>query len=615
MVKMNRPIITILSTSFLLSFVLTVFSFIPSNTPSTLETFEATSYLAPAEASPEISVSTKTIAQKLDLNRKILAVPQGASIATLTQNIENSGGEVLEIKGNTLVISVPQDQEIAIETAIAQTVPEANLEVDYPMHLIADRIDWGVDRIQAPEVWDVTAGGGVRVAVIDTGIDYRHPEFAGRYIGGYDTANNDDDPFDDHGHGTHVAGIILANANGSGTVGAANTASLIAIKALSADGSGYTSDVIAAVDWAMTLNAQVINFSLGSPHHSRTLESKLNQAASQGIILVAASGNNGGGSLLYPAAYGSVIAVGATDANNNLASFSNLGSELTAPGVSIRSTVPGGGYATWSGTSMAAPHVSAAVALMLSHNQTNIRQTLRDTALDLGPPGVDNYFGYGLIQARPAVLGEDTLAPVITFIKPEHQALVTGMVDIQVDIQDESGVAGAHLAFNGQTLVEWNSPPYTYRLDTTQLELGSYTLTTTAWDEAGNQGIAQISITVSDSIEPTPTPTPRIIGPKNTDTKPGGGSSADAPGKSKVKSEPPTVSNINERQQSPEQTQEPLTDPTQESTSTQSETTPISEDKKLPDAASDKGKGRGNVKGTTTDTFFYKLLKSLYWWF
>jgi subtilisin family serine protease len=204
--------------------------------------------------------------------------------------------------------------------------------------------------------------------------------------------NKTNDPFDDHGHGTHVAGIIAADLNNSGIAGAAPKARIYAIKALAADGTGYISDLITAIDWAITNNLQLLNFSLGTTYDSSLLRHKIQDAAGRGIIITAAAGNTNGGALLYPAAYNEVIAVSATDSKDNFASFSSLGAEVAAPGVSIRSTVPGGRYATWSGTSMAAPHVTATLALMLANGQLDVRQQLRDTATDLGPAGKDSYF-------------------------------------------------------------------------------------------------------------------------------------------------------------------------------------------------------------------------------
>lgn len=464
------------------------------------------------------SVQSKIVAEKLDLERKIIQPATPQKVAEITRVIQQQGGEILKSSPSMIVVHIPKETEEEINQALTATNSIKALEVDYPTFLTADNPDWGVKRIKAPDVWETTTANGIKIAVIDTGMDYTHTDLQGRYAGGYDTANDDTDPFDDHGHGTHVSGIVAAALDGAGLAGVAPSGQILAIKALGADGSGYISDVVEAVDWAMNNGAQVINFSLGSTYDSKTLESKLNEAAAKGIVLVAAAGNTSGGSLLYPAAYGSVISVSATDANDNFASFSSVGAELAAPGVSITSTVPGNGYAAWSGTSMAAPHVAATVALMLANNQTNVRQNLQNTAIDLGPSGQDSYYGYGLVHAKPAALGEDVLAPVVTFLSPENNSSVYGQVEVMLDVQDENLLTSVKLLINNQQVQEWLQSPYTYLWDTITIEKeGTYELRVQAKDEYDNTGEAKITVTVSeDPISPTPiatlSPTPQQQG-------------------------------------------------------------------------------------------------------
>ncbi|MBW6469936.1 MAG: S8 family serine peptidase [Methanosarcinaceae archaeon] len=295
------------------------------------------------------------------------------------------------------------------------------IELDAKVQAMGQVTPWGIERIQAPAVHrNGIYGTGIKVAIIDTGVDYNHPDLAANYIGGYDFVNSDEDPMDDAGHGTHVAGTVAAINNDIGVIGAAPGIDLYALKVLNSEGSGSYSNIISAIQWAVDNNMDVASMSLGGSSNLISLSRACDNAYRSGLVIVAAAGNDAG-RVSYPAAYSSVIAVAATDYNDTRAWFSNYGSqiELSAPGVGINSTILGGGYSgnTWSGTSMATPHVTGAVALLLTTsvpevydtNSNNVwdpaevRQRFQDTAIDLGAAGKDNYYGYGLINASAAV--------------------------------------------------------------------------------------------------------------------------------------------------------------------------------------------------------------------
>ncbi len=278
-----------------------------------------------------------------------------------------------------------------------------------PVFSSDDKVPWGVSRIQADKVHNISSGSGVKVVVIDTGIDYTHPYLAANYHGGYDFVNDDADPMDDAGHGTHVAGTIAATDNEIGAVGVAPNAELYAVKALDSHGTGWVSDINAAIDWAIIEDMDVISMSLGGSTNF-TSQFEICQAAyDSGIVIVAAAGNGYGGNVSYPAAYDSVIAVSATSLIDSNTYFSNIGDEieLVAPGANIRSTTLGGGYGLKSGTSMATPHVSGVIALLLSADSglepAEVREILAATATDLGDEGRDIYYGNGLVNASAAL--------------------------------------------------------------------------------------------------------------------------------------------------------------------------------------------------------------------
>jgi subtilisin family serine protease len=243
-------------------------------------------------------------------------------------------------------------------------------------------LTWGVQRVRAPAAWQQTQGAGVRVAVIDTGIDATHPDLVGQVDGGYSAIAHSEAASayqDDNGHGTHVAGTIAALRDGRGVVGVAPQARLYAVKVLDADGSGNLSDVIDGIVWAASNDMQVANMSLGAPVGSETMQRALRFAKGHGMIVVAAAGNSGG-AVGYPGAYPEVIAVSAADSNDALAAFSSRGPEVDfiAPGVDVVSSKMGGGFVSFSGTSMAAPHVAGLAALAVAQGWTGLN----------GPDGV-----------------------------------------------------------------------------------------------------------------------------------------------------------------------------------------------------------------------------------
>ncbi|ADC64416.1 peptidase S8 and S53 subtilisin kexin sedolisin [Ferroglobus placidus DSM 10642] len=272
---------------------------------------------------------------------------------------------------------------------------------------------WGPKKIYAPEAWDYQKGStDVVVAVLDTGIDYNHEDLAGRVIKGYDFVNNDNDPMDDnpYSHGTHVAGIIGAIMDNSKGIAGVAQVKILAVKVCDSEGVCTWKKIRDGVYYAADQGAKIISMSFRRFDYSLEGENACNYAYNtKGCLLIAASGNDGQEVTTYPAAFSTVIAVGAIDSNDQRASFSNYGShlELVAPGVNILSTVRNNGYNTMSGTSMAVPHVSGVAALVWSQNPSfsnqKVREILRNTAVDLGSSGWDKYYGHGKVNAYAAV--------------------------------------------------------------------------------------------------------------------------------------------------------------------------------------------------------------------
>lgn len=262
-------------------------------------------------------------------------------------------------------------------------------------------IPWGVKRVNAYAAWDTSMGQGVKVGIIDTGMDYTHPDLKANYAGGYNAVEASNPPMDDNGHGTHVAGIIGAVRDGAGVAGVAPRVSLYAVKVLNAEGSGAYSAIIDGIQWAVTNRMDVVNMSLGGPKGSNALKKAVEAAYKAGVTLVMAAGNDSG-PVNYPARYPQAIAVAASDSADKIASFSSRGAEVAviAPGVEIYSTYTGGIYKSLSGTSMAAPHVAGLAALAVGagvKTPAEVKKALSGAAVSIGLKPSEQ--GAGLIDA------------------------------------------------------------------------------------------------------------------------------------------------------------------------------------------------------------------------
>jgi thermitase len=268
-------------------------------------------------------------------------------------------------------------------------------------------VQWAPQKVSAQSAWDITRGSSsIKVAIIDTGVDYNHPDLAGGVIKGYDYVDNDWDPMDLNNHGTHAAGIAAATTNNSrGIAGMAPNVYIYAVRVLDANGSGTLDDVANGIYHAVDNGAKVVSLSLGGPSGATSLQNAVNYAASKGVVVVAAAGNENTSAASYPAYYSNAIAVAATDRNDYKASFSNYGSwvDVAAPGVDIASTIRNGGYAYMSGTSMACPLVAGIAGLLASQGRSasNIRAAIENTA-DV-TPGTGTYYSNGRVNAADAV--------------------------------------------------------------------------------------------------------------------------------------------------------------------------------------------------------------------
>ncbi|HRF59765.1 MAG TPA: S8 family peptidase [Fimbriimonadaceae bacterium] len=266
---------------------------------------------------------------------------------------------------------------------------------------------YGPLKMQCPAAWDLETGDpGVIIAIIDTGIDLSHPDLSGKLVPGYDFVNQDANPQDDQGHGTHCAGIAAASThNGVGVAGVGYHCRLMPVKVLDASGSGNFSDVTDGITWAVQNGAKVISLSLGAGSGSQALADAVDYAWNNGAVVVAAAGNNGWTSPAYPAYYMNAIAVASTDQSDQRSGFSNYGEwvDVAAPGSSIYSTYMGGGYGYMSGTSMACPGVAGLAGLVFSRLGANATPAQVRAAIESSCDDVGSFVAHGRVNALAAM--------------------------------------------------------------------------------------------------------------------------------------------------------------------------------------------------------------------
>jgi serine protease len=300
---------------------------------------------------------------------------------------------------------------------------------------------WHMTKINMEDAWPLSTGSGVVVAINDSGVKQSLEDLAQtNFTAGYDFINNDNDPTDDHGHGSHVCGTVAQSTNnGVGVTGIAYNCTIMPVKVLNASGSGSYDQVADGIYWATDHGADIINMSLGGSSSSTTLQNACEYAWNNGVLVVCAAGNNGSSAPHYPSAYAVCMSVSATNYLDQKAGYSNYGStiDISAPGGDgndyngdgyidgvLQNTfdASGDGYFFYTGTSMASPHVAGVAALCKAVDpaltNAELRDILETTAVDLGAAGWDQYFGHGRVDAYAAVQeaqgGGDITPPVIS---------------------------------------------------------------------------------------------------------------------------------------------------------------------------------------------------------
>ncbi len=299
----------------------------------------------------------------------------------------------------------------------------------------SEAIEGGLHMLSIPPLWQETQGQGIKVAVLDTGIAYNHPDLSEAISECEDFTDSKAGPADLDGHGTHVAGIIAARKDGNGVVGVAPMAELLIGKVLGDNGTGSFEALEKGIHWAVNRKADIISLSLGSSLYDESVHKAIKKAVEKGIFVICAAGNHGQDldAVQYPAKLPETVAVGAIDRHLNVTAYSSRGDrvDIVAPGEKVLSTYPPKIFAVLNGTSMATPFVSGVVALMLAKHrnpdydsktkvetQKDLIEHLRKTAIDIGPTGPDPDSGFGLINPEDLLSLQESGGP--EFIKQEY---------------------------------------------------------------------------------------------------------------------------------------------------------------------------------------------------
>jgi len=372
-----------------------------------------------ASVPPDLGGITEFVEQEV-----LVKIKPGADVEKIVSEV---GGTIIETLPQISVIRIQLGPQVSVAEAI-QILGELE-EVEYAepngicyMDVVPNDADYA-DRQWAPQLtgaesaWDETTGdAGVTIAITDTGVDGTHPDLSGKVIAGYDTFNNSPISAGTNSavasHGTHCAGIAAAvGNNGQGMAGVAWGSKIMPVKICNDyNYSASHADMAQGFMWAADIGADIISCSFGGKGYSQTMKDAIDYAViDMGCAMFASMGNSAVNEITYPAGYQSVIAVGATDAHDEIASFSTTGDHMSvcAPGVEIYSTIPGSGYEYWDGTSMACPFAAGAAALVLSvysgMSPEEVKSQLEETAVDLGSTGFDSTYGYGRVDLAAAV--------------------------------------------------------------------------------------------------------------------------------------------------------------------------------------------------------------------
>lgn len=442
-------------------------------------------------------------------------IPQNARQSILDENGASAIDEIPQI--DVKVIRVPENALRGIENALKKNPSVEYVERDFilePTMLPNDpdfSKQWHLSKIDMPAAWDITKGSkNVAVAILDTGVDPSHPDLAGKLVAGYNFYNNNNDWSDICGHGTYVAGTAAAiTSNNLGVAGVAWENSIIPIRIADPNCYGSYSAIAKGIVYAADNGARAANISF-RVFNGATFTDAAKYMYDKGGWVVVSGGNTGVFENYSENPY--VISVGATDTSDNIAPFSSYGPyiDFAAPGIGIYTTSKGGSYAYVSGTSFSAPITAGVIASMFSANpgltSNQVHAILKQSAVDLGASGYDNYFGWGRIDAAGALKSTgqntvDNIAPTVSITSPQNGAVVsTRTTTISVSALDDHGISSVKIFIDNILVATLSNAPYEYNWNTRNTYAGTHTITATAYDLGGNTASATITVDVAQKV-------------------------------------------------------------------------------------------------------------------
>lgn len=468
------------------------------------------------------AAQTATVQERWVAGRLLVLPRPGLSDAEFAKILKPHGGmQVGKIdKIDVRVIQIQAGSEKAVEALLKNNKHLKFVERDVLLKADLTANDlwytsaWHLAKIGVPAAWDVSQGARITIAILDSGVDGTHPDLATKMVAGWNFYDNNSVTADVYGHGTKVAGAAGAiTNNGIGVASVAPGSLIMPIRVTDTSGMGSIGLMASGITWAADRGARVANLSFSAVGSYATVQTAAQYMKNKGGLVVTSAGNDYTEILAAPSSTN--IVVSATDTTDTKAAWSNYGQfvDVAAPGTSIWTTASGGTYSTSSGTSFASPVTAGVVALMMAANPSlgpvDIEKLLFSTALDLGTPGFDTYYGYGRINAAAAVAAavaavpSDSTAPTVSISSPVASSKVSGLIAVDVAASDNVGVSRVDLMLGSTKIGSDITGPYGFSWDSTTVADGNVTLTAYAYDAAGNSSSKALTISVANAAGTT----------------------------------------------------------------------------------------------------------------